>query len=57
MLKLTATVMKLTAQQAQGQNVTTKLTEEQKKLDTNIKTDKADAGKASTAVSFDGTIG
>lgn len=57
MLKLTATVMKLTAQQAQGTDVTTKLAEEQKKLDTNIKTDQADAGKASTAVAFDGTIG
>lgn len=49
--------MKLTAQQAQGQDVAAKLTEEQTKLNNNIKQDVADAGKASTAVSFSGTIG
>lgn len=34
-----------------------KLTEEQTKLDKNIKQDAADAGKASTNVQFDATIG
>lgn len=49
--------MKLQAQQAQGQDVADKLAEETTKLNNNIKTDEADAGKASTAVSFTGTIG
>lgn len=56
-LKLTATVLKLQAQQAQGQNGATKLTEEQTKLDKNIALDVAEAGNPSTSVQFDGTIG
>ncbi|KLU86286.1 hypothetical protein MAPG_05302 [Magnaporthiopsis poae ATCC 64411] len=51
-LKLTATVLKLQAQQAQGQNVAAKLAEEQKKLDNNIAKDVAAAGKPSTALQF-----
>lgn len=51
-----ATVIKLEAQQAQGQDVTTKLADETKKLDNNIATDKKNAGQASTAVSFDAAI-
>ena len=51
-LKLTATVLKLKAQQAQGQDVADKLAEEQKKLDNNIAADVAAAGKPSTALSF-----
>lgn len=49
--------MKLQAQGAQGKDVADKLAEEQTKLDNNIKQDVAAAGQASTAVSFDGTIG
>ncbi|KAH7394922.1 hypothetical protein DE146DRAFT_65401 [Phaeosphaeria sp. MPI-PUGE-AT-0046c] len=55
-LKLMATVIKLEAQGAQGQDVAAKLAEETKKLDNNIATDKKDAGKASTAVPFDAVI-
>ncbi|KAL5115081.1 hypothetical protein ACEQ8H_006996 [Pleosporales sp. CAS-2024a] len=55
-LKLTASVIKLQAQQAQGQDVATKLAEETKKLNNNIATDKNNAGKASTAVPFDANI-
>jgi pyruvate-formate lyase len=52
-----ATVIKLEAQQAQGDDsVTAKLTEETKKLDNNIATDKKNAGQASTAVPFDAAI-
>jgi hypothetical protein len=52
-----ATVIKLEAQQAQGDDsVTTKLAEETKKLDNNIATDKKNAGQASTAVPFDAAI-
>ncbi|KAF9553212.1 hypothetical protein CPC08DRAFT_713955 [Agrocybe pediades] len=51
-LKLTATVLKLKVQQAQGQNVAAKLAEEQKKLDNNIKLDKAASGQSATKVSF-----
>ncbi|KAK3393282.1 hypothetical protein B0H63DRAFT_15116 [Podospora didyma] len=54
-LKLTATVLKLQAQEAQGQDVAAKLADEQKKLTKNIATDKADAGKASTNLPFDAT--
>ncbi|GKT58399.1 small secreted protein [Colletotrichum tofieldiae] len=52
-LKLTATVMKLQAQQAQGQDVTAKMAEEQKKLDNNIAQDVAEAGNESTALDFE----
>lgn len=51
-LKLTATVMGLQAQQAQGQNVTAKLDEETKKLNKNIADDVANAGKPATALKF-----
>ncbi|TDZ19339.1 hypothetical protein C8034_v005079 [Colletotrichum sidae] len=54
-LKLTATMLKLQAQQAQGQDVAAKMAAEQKKLDNNIKQDEAAAGKTSTALDFDGT--
>ncbi|KAK2599509.1 hypothetical protein N8I77_011260 [Diaporthe amygdali] len=55
-LKLTATVMKLQAQQAQGEDVADKLATEQTKLANNIKQDVAEAGNASTNVQFDGAI-
>ncbi|ORY63338.1 uncharacterized protein BCR38DRAFT_436577 [Pseudomassariella vexata] len=53
--KLTATVLQLEAQQAQGENVTAKLTEETTKLNKNIADDEANAGKASTGLPFDAT--
>ncbi|KAK1981895.1 hypothetical protein LZ30DRAFT_749719 [Colletotrichum cereale] len=52
-LKLTATVLKLQAQQAQGDDVAAKMATEQKKLANNIALDKAEAGNASTALKFD----
>jgi hypothetical protein len=55
-LKLMATVIKLEAQEAQGDDVAAKLAEETKKLDNNIATDVKNKGKASTAVPFDGAI-
>lgn len=55
-LKLTATVLRLQVEQAQGGNVTAKLTTEQGKLDKNIGQDEDEAGNPSTAVSFDGAI-
>jgi len=51
-LKLTATILKLKVQQAQGQNVADQLAKEQAKLDNNIKLDKAAAGQAATKLSF-----
>ncbi|KZL82085.1 small secreted protein [Colletotrichum incanum] len=51
-LKLTATVMGLQAEQAQGKNVTAKLEEETKKLNKNIADDVANAGKPATALKF-----
>ncbi|KAH8902474.1 hypothetical protein BR93DRAFT_962319 [Coniochaeta sp. PMI_546] len=54
-LKLTATVLKLQAQEAQGQNVASKLATEQKKLNNNIALDEDAAGLPSTALSFDAT--
>lgn len=54
-LKLQATVLKLQAQAAQGQDVADKLATEQKKLANNIATDKKDAGKPSTKLAFDAT--
>lgn len=54
-LKLTATVLKLQIQAAQGKDVADDLATEQAKLTKNIATDVASAGEASTAVSFDGT--
>lgn len=55
-LKLTATIMKLEAQQAQGEDVTEKLAEEQTKLANNIQQDVDEAGNTATAVPFDATI-
>ncbi|GKU21397.1 unnamed protein product [Fusarium langsethiae] len=51
-LKLTATVLKLEAQQAQGDDVADKLEEENKKLQNNIAQDQEAAGQASTFLSF-----
>jgi cell division protein FtsB len=55
-LKLMATVIKLEAQEAQGEDVAAKLAEETKKLDNNIATDKKSAGQPSTAVPFEAAI-
>ncbi|KAF1928062.1 uncharacterized protein M421DRAFT_5712 [Didymella exigua CBS 183.55] len=55
-LKLTATKIQLLAQQAQGQDVAARMTEELAKLNTNIATDKKNAGNPSTALPFDATI-
>ncbi|KAH8654749.1 small secreted protein [Ilyonectria robusta] len=54
-LKLTATILKLEAQQAQGQDVSEKLATEQQKLQNNIAQDEEAAGLASTFLSFDAT--
>jgi len=51
-LKLTASVLKLQAQAAQGVDVAASLATEQKKLNNNIALDTAAAGQASTALSF-----
>ncbi|RGP77051.1 small secreted [Fusarium longipes] len=51
-LKLTATILKLEAQQAQGDDVADKLEEEKKKLQNNIAQDQEAAGQASTFLSF-----
>jgi hypothetical protein len=48
-LKLMATKLQLEAKQAQGDDVSDKLAEELKKLNTNIAADKARAGSPSTA--------
>lgn len=53
---MTATIKKLEAQAAQGEDVADKLADEQKKLDNNIAQDEAEAGNASTALQFDGAI-
>ncbi|KAK2032052.1 hypothetical protein LX32DRAFT_225666 [Colletotrichum zoysiae] len=52
-LKLTATVMGLQAEQAQGKNVTAQLEEETKKLEKNVADDVANAGRPATALKFD----
>lgn len=52
-LKLTATMLKLQIQQAQGQDVTAKMAEEQKKLNNNIVQDQEAAGQPATFLSFD----
>ncbi|KAI8629821.1 small secreted protein [Xylariaceae sp. FL1651] len=54
-LKLTASVLKLQAQVAQGEDVQATLDEEQTKLNNNIQQDEDEAGKASTALQFDAT--
>lgn len=51
-----ATVIKLQAQQAQGDDVAEKLAEETKKLDTNVALDTAAAGQVSIAEPFDAKI-
>ncbi|KJA20866.1 hypothetical protein HYPSUDRAFT_55836 [Hypholoma sublateritium FD-334 SS-4] len=51
-LKLTASVLKLQVQAAQGQNTASQLATEQKKLATNIALDKKAAGQAATKLSF-----
>ncbi|EUC42287.1 hypothetical protein COCMIDRAFT_103885 [Bipolaris oryzae ATCC 44560] len=55
-LKLMATVIKLQAQQAQGDDVAAKLAEETKKLNTNVALDTAAAGQVSIAEPFDAKI-
>ncbi|KAK5636857.1 hypothetical protein RRF57_012569 [Xylaria bambusicola] len=52
-LKLTATILKLQAQQAQGTDVADRLEEEQTKLNNNIQQDEDEAGNESTFLSFD----
>jgi cell division protein FtsB len=54
-LKLTATILKLQVQAAQGEDVADKMAAEQKKLDNNIAQDEDEAGQASTKLSFDAT--
>ncbi|KAI1111040.1 small secreted protein [Nemania sp. NC0429] len=54
-LKLTAAVLKLQAQAAQGKDVQDKLEEEQTKLNNNIQQDEDEAGNPSTFLSFDAT--
>ncbi|UPL00072.1 hypothetical protein LCI18_011006 [Fusarium solani-melongenae] len=54
-LKLTATMLKLQIQQAQGEDVADKMETENKKLQNNISQDEAAAGQASTFLSFDAT--
>ncbi|KFX93642.1 hypothetical protein O988_06697 [Pseudogymnoascus sp. VKM F-3808] len=55
-LKLSAAVLALQIQEAQGDDsVASKLAEEQKKLDNNIALDAKAAGQDSTAISFDGS--
>ncbi|KAI0505597.1 small secreted protein [Xylaria bambusicola] len=51
-LKLTATILKLQAQQAQGKDVADRLEEEQIKLNNNIQQDEDEAGNESTFLSF-----
>lgn len=51
---VTAEVLVLQIQAAQGADKADKIAEEQKKLTKNISLDVAAAGQASTAVSFDG---
>ncbi|KAI5855123.1 hypothetical protein GGS23DRAFT_445122 [Durotheca rogersii] len=54
-LKLEATLIRLQIEQAQGKDVTSQIAKEQKKLNNNIAQDEAEAGKASTFLSFDAT--
>lgn len=54
-LKLTAEVLGLQIEQAQGADEASDITAEQTKLANNVKLDTAAAGQASTAVSFDAT--
>jgi hypothetical protein len=52
-LKLTATMLKLQAQAAQGEDVAEKMAEEQEKLANNVAQDEENAGLESTFLSFD----
>ncbi|KEY70655.1 hypothetical protein S7711_02257 [Stachybotrys chartarum IBT 7711] len=54
-LKLTATMLKLQAQAAQGEDVAAKMETESQKLQNNIAQDEAAAGQPSTDVDFDGS--
>ncbi|KAI8712047.1 Small secreted protein [Fusarium sp. LHS14.1] len=54
-LKLTATMLKLQIQQAQGEDVAADMETENKKLQNNISQDEEAAGQASTFLSFDAT--
>lgn len=54
-LKLTATMMKLQIQAAQGEDVAAKMETESKKLQNNISQDEAAAGQPSTDVDFNGS--
>jgi hypothetical protein len=54
-LKLTATMLKLTVQAAQGEDVADRLEEENTKLQSNIQQDEEAAGLPSTFLSFDAT--
>ncbi|KAF4974547.1 hypothetical protein FZEAL_8571 [Fusarium zealandicum] len=56
-LKLTATMLKLQVQQAQGEDVAAQLEEENTKLQNNISQDEEAAGQASTFLAFDATVG
>ncbi|KAI0204344.1 small secreted protein [Astrocystis sublimbata] len=52
-LKITATILKLMVQAAQGGDVEERLGEEQAKLNNNVQQDENEAGKMSTFLSFD----
>lgn len=54
-LKLEATVLELQIKAAQGEDTSTKLADETKKLNNNIALDKAAAGGAATKLTFDAT--
>ncbi|CAJ2499731.1 Uu.00g025840.m01.CDS01 [Anthostomella pinea] len=54
-LKLTASVLRLSIDQAQGKDTADELATEQGKLATNIQQDEDEAGNPSTAVQFDAT--
>ncbi|KAF2690529.1 hypothetical protein K458DRAFT_288990 [Lentithecium fluviatile CBS 122367] len=55
-LKLEATMIRLLAEQAQGEDVAAEIAAEQTKLDNNIAQDAEVAGSPSTALPFDATI-
>lgn len=52
-LKLTATMMRLMIEQAQGEDVEDEIAKESKKLQNNVQQDEDEAGKPSTFLSFD----
>ncbi|KAH8881381.1 hypothetical protein GQ53DRAFT_788087 [Thozetella sp. PMI_491] len=54
-LKITATMLRLGVEKAQGEDVDAEIAAEQKKLDNNISQDTAAKGKASTFLAFDAT--